>query len=235
MALGMDLRRDFILNCESPTMRSLNTDDRSVHRLVEHVYHITESLVGHLTHLVIAGGYAAYLEGVTDRYTDIDLFLVGTKDHRLEDVKDILRNCLAPTLGGVFGINLFSSRPVVAEITIYSSEVQISIMLTPTVFLDGNPSPDWITSAVGLLSSFDLGVSMCCLWKSSTTVLRTWYVDMFSRDTGRPDKRMSRVVKYRQRLKRYGSPPKLMVLACYAVGLETVGFPMDRLLQLLPS
>lgn len=227
----MDLRKDFFLKCESNPTRELTEADLVIHDLVRSVYQTTERHLGHLTHVVLAGGYVAYLEGVTRQYNDVDIFLVGTKEGQFDTVMEILRDDIASELKGKFykSYNEFSSGPVVALVSVRNINLEINIMLTPTIFLDG--TGDWISAAVSLLRGFDLGVCMCCLWKSTTRVFRTQHVDLQNRDDGGDRvRRALRLSKYQSRFRTWGTPMTLFVQACYALGLENVGFPMDRLL-----
>lgn len=231
---AMDFRRDYFANCATRSTRQLTAMDKAIHELVQTVYRVVCRHVSHLTHVVIAGGYAAYLENVTARYGDIDIFLVGTKTGKLNEVMEIMHTTLAPVLKGRFYTSNIlydsDSRPILATVTAGCTGVEINVMLTPTVFLANHATCDWITASVGLLTQFDLGVCKCCLWKDTTEVFRIDHVSLRSDTDANDDLREQlRILKYKYRLKTYGTPMTLFAQSCHTLGLDAIGFSMHKL------
>lgn len=209
---------------------------------VKHVYQLLTKEFS-TSFVVIAGGFATYIEGVTNSFSDVDFFII----QQVEDEPLYLTQLgISPYLKRVFHLDNFEKGTVVKttfsrkylEYQSPSFKVPVKykhfvlnyniITVQPIVYLN------WINAVKYLYFSFDYPICKVALTPDCTSLLRfepvsltfTHYPDLCLFDPGCREGRIrdralvrskQRKQKYQDRFVHFGTPLSLLSLAWSAI------------------
>lgn len=164
------------------------------------------------TYVVIAGGYVAYLEGLTNTFSDIDFFIFTNHCVYIGD-----RLLLRP--------KWFISEQK-AEYQFFSKHIEIpfkdNVLDVNFIFKQIDSLPEnWLSAAISVLSDFDMGICAVAIYPDKNNLFRTEQASLTFRQVcgnERYTKYNQRKRKYEKRLIHFGAPSTLAVLCLKQLG-----------------